>query len=128
MRAVQLAVAATIATIFGLGASACGVPTDVEKTDTKTSSTSKPKAAKPSNAKPKPKTYGDGQYHVGVDIKPGRYKVDNADDLCYFAVLNSTDATDIATNGTGKGSHYVTLKTGKYFETRGCPRWGYVGK
>lgn len=65
----------------------------------------------------------DGTYEVGAEIAPGKYKSDGSD-LCYWALLNSSDEGDIRTNHFGAGKTTVTIKpTDKYFQTRGCPGW-----
>lgn len=65
---------------------------------------------------------GDGTYEVGTDMKPGRYKTDGATG-CYYAVLNSTDSSDIADNGNPDGMAYATVRQGQYFETARCADW-----
>ena len=64
----------------------------------------------------------DGVYEVGPDMKAGRYKTSGGSS-CYFAVLRSSDSTDISTNGLPNGQAYVTVNKGQYFETRGCGEW-----
>jgi hypothetical protein len=65
---------------------------------------------------------GDGMYRVGVDMKTGTYK-SNGSSGCYYAVLNSSDTEDIATNNITDGPAFVTVVPGRYFETRGCADW-----
>lgn len=65
---------------------------------------------------------GDGVYEVGVDIKPGRYKTAGAPG-CYYAVLNSSDTTDIADNNNIDGPATVTVRQGQYLELSGCDDW-----
>jgi Skp family chaperone for outer membrane proteins len=65
---------------------------------------------------------GDGVYKVGADIKAGTYKTPGRGD-CYYAVLNSSDTMDIATNNNVSGPAYVTVHAGQYFESSGCADW-----
>lgn len=65
---------------------------------------------------------GDGMYEVGSDMKPGRYKTSGSPD-CYYAILNSTDTSDIADNNLPGGPAFVTVREGQYFESRGCADW-----
>jgi hypothetical protein len=65
---------------------------------------------------------GDGMYKVGVDMKAGTYK-SNGRSGCYYAVLNSSDTSDIATNNLSNGPAFVTVFPGKYFETQDCADW-----
>jgi Protein of unknown function (DUF2510) len=65
---------------------------------------------------------GTGMYKVGVDMKPGTYKTAGSGG-CYYAVLNSSDTNDIATNNLTDGPGFVTVATGKYFDTEDCADW-----
>jgi hypothetical protein len=65
---------------------------------------------------------GEGTYQIGVDVQPGTYYT-SGDGSCYYAILNSTDTNDIATNDLGAGPKLATLNPGKWFETSGCPDW-----
>lgn len=65
---------------------------------------------------------GDGVYKVGSDIKAGTYKTSGSTG-CYYAVLNSTDTTDIATNNNVDGPAFVTVRPGQYFQTQTCADW-----
>lgn len=68
----------------------------------------------------------DGVYAIGIDKTLGRYHTDGAGE-CYYAVLNSPDTGDIATNNNVNGPTYVDLPAGKYFETARCGTWTKVG-
>lgn len=65
---------------------------------------------------------GDGLYEVGTDMKAGTYKTSGTAG-CYYAILNSTNTSDIADNNNTDGPALVTLNSGKYFETAGCADW-----
>ncbi len=65
---------------------------------------------------------GEGMYAVGSDMKPGTYKSAGHRD-CYYAVLNSSDTNDIATNNIVSGPAFVTVHPGQYFETTRCADW-----
>jgi hypothetical protein len=65
---------------------------------------------------------GNGMYKVGVDMKAGTYKSSGRSG-CYYAVLNSSDTNDIATNNLSNGPVFVTVYAGKYFETQDCADW-----
>ena len=51
---------------------------------------------------PPPKSYGDGTYVVGTDIKPGLYRTKGAD-ICYWARLSSLNTDDVIDNGNTTG-------------------------
>ena len=65
---------------------------------------------------------GEGMYEVGEDIKAGTYKTKGSSG-CYYAVLNSTDNFDIATNGNIDGPGAATVSNGQYFSLSGCGDW-----
>lgn len=67
----------------------------------------------------------DGVYAIGTDKSPGRYHTDGAAG-CYYAILNSPDTFDIATNNNVDGPAYVDLPAGKFFETTRCATWTKV--
>lgn len=77
-----------------------------------------------------PGTMGDGQWHVGVDIKPGRYQTSGPLNhrSCYWQVTLTPNADpgspDFVNNDVPTGRAYVTLKAGQYFQTDGCSTWG----
>jgi hypothetical protein len=64
----------------------------------------------------------DGVYAIGTDVQPGTYHTSGGSN-CYYAILNSTDTSDIATNDLGDGPRVATLPAGKYFDTSGCSDW-----
>lgn len=65
---------------------------------------------------------GEGVYEVGKDLAPGTYRSAGSSD-CYYAVLNSPDTNDIATNNITSGPAIVSLSRGRYFYTSGCDEW-----
>jgi len=70
----------------------------------------------------------EGTWDVGVDIKPGKYKVTEAvSGDCYWKI-STTGKDDIIANDivTG-GKPTVTLKKGQTFSTQDCGSWGKVG-
>lgn len=67
-------------------------------------------------------TVSDGIYEVGVDIKAGTYRKKGGSG-CYYAILNSPDTSDIATNNLTDGPAIVTLSAGQYFDTTRCGDW-----
>jgi hypothetical protein len=70
---------------------------------------------------------GDGVRGVGAEINPGVWHTDGGVGNCYYAILNSTDTSDIADNNNTSGPASVTLAAGKYFETSGCADWRRTG-
>lgn len=65
---------------------------------------------------------GEGIYAVGKDIKVGTYKTTGSPG-CYYAVLNSTDTSDIADNNNVDGPAFVTVSDGQYLQLSGCAEW-----
>lgn len=65
---------------------------------------------------------GEGLYEVGRDLKAGTYRSSGSSD-CYYAVLNSPDTGDIATNNLTDGPAIISLRAGTYFDTSGCAEW-----
>jgi flagellar biosynthesis GTPase FlhF len=74
---------------------------------------------------------GDGLFAVGADIRPGRFRTGGPSGGnpvgCYYAILNSPDTSEIATNNITKGPAIVDLSAGKYFETQSCQQWQRIG-
>lgn len=70
-----------------------------------------------------------GIYAIGPDINPGQWRSGGPDSsgLCYYAILNSPDTFDIATNSISEGPSIAQLPAGKYFETSGCQPWTCTG-
>lgn len=68
----------------------------------------------------------DGVFEIGTDKNAGRYKTDGGPD-CYYAILNSPDTSDIATNTLPGGPATVDLPPGKFFDTARCGVWKRVG-
>lgn len=73
---------------------------------------------------PKP-AINDGVYEVGRDIRAGEWRTQGGGD-CYYAILNSTESSDIADNGDSTGQQIATLSNGKYFEISGGCDWRHV--
>ncbi len=69
----------------------------------------------------------DGVREVGVDINPGRWKTAGGSEDCYYAILNSSDTSDIADNNITGGPATVDLAAGQFFETTRCATWTRVG-
>ena len=65
---------------------------------------------------------GDGVYAIGTDVNPGEWRTSGGSG-CYYAVLNSPDTNDIATNNITDGPAIVDLPPGKYFDTSNCGTW-----
>lgn len=65
---------------------------------------------------------GDGLFEVGSDIKAGTYKTKGAPG-CYYAILNSSDTSDIADNNNTDGPAIVTVRNGQFLELSGCDDW-----
>jgi hypothetical protein len=65
---------------------------------------------------------GDGVYEVGSDIQAGTYKTRGAAG-CYYAILNSSDTSDIADNNNIDGPATVTVRNGQFLELSGCDDW-----
>jgi hypothetical protein len=65
---------------------------------------------------------GEGIFKVGTDMKPGTYRSAGKRG-CYYAVLNSPDTFDIATNNNVDGPAFVSVSLGQYFQTQGCADW-----
>jgi len=74
-----------------------------------------------------------GVYVVGVDIQPGIWHTAGADTNspdpnCYYALLSSTDTSDIIDNNNVTGPATVTIGSNvKAFDVDGCQAWTKVG-
>ena len=66
-------------------------------------------------------TFGNGQWEVGVDIEPGKYRTDGGTP-CYWAKLRPADH-DIIDNNLAEGPQIVTLQAGIIFESKDCGTW-----
>lgn len=66
---------------------------------------------------------GDGLFEVGEDIKAGQYKTPGGTFNCYYAILGSSNTSDILDNNNVEGPAIVTLRAGQYFQTSGCEQW-----
>ena len=82
-------------------------------------------------AKPKPATpkgiQGDDVVHVGEDVPAGTYRAVTAvqsGDNCYWSKSSDAEGRNIIENALPTGGRpQVTLKTGQWFTTAGCPAW-----
>jgi hypothetical protein len=71
---------------------------------------------------------GDGVFVVGQDITPGTYHttgaVNGADGNCYYALLGSTDTSNIIDNNNVTGPATITVGPGvKAVDISGCEVW-----
>ena len=76
--------------------------------------------------------FSDGTYRIGPDVPAGVYKTDGKGDGsgtgCYYAVLNSLNTTDIASNNNFDGPTVVQLPSSEAaFEVSGGCTWSRVG-
>jgi restriction system protein len=71
---------------------------------------------------------GDGIFVVGLDIKPGRYRTAGPmRDRGYWALLSSTDSSDVIDNNFVTGPIAITVERGvKAVEVRGCQPWHLI--
>lgn len=78
----------------------------------------------------RPQTIREGQWEVGTDVKPGKYKTKGAQDsvitLCIWTVKKGENYVDSGTVNETDAQGLVTLKTGQTFETNGCQEWYLV--
>lgn len=79
-------------------------------------------------AGPKPwSSFRAGVYEVGKDIKPGKYRTEEAIgfQMCYWAIYErGTNRTVVIDNDlASSGRPVVTVKVGQEFETTGCGTW-----
>lgn len=71
----------------------------------------------------------DGEWLVGTDITPGRYKTAGpaGDFMCYWQIATVAGAEpgspDFVNNDVPSGQAYVNLKKGQYFTTNRCQPW-----
>jgi hypothetical protein len=70
-------------------------------------------------------TFGDGLYHVGVDIPAGTYHADGGP-TCYWATLSDSNANSILNDHSGPGQQTATVNA-PYFASNGCGTWTKVG-
>lgn len=75
-------------------------------------------------------TVGDGEYQVGVDVAPGRYKTPGPDPsgafpLCYWErdKNDSGDFNSIIANDLFKGPGVVTVRAGEFAKLTGGCTW-----
>lgn len=61
-------------------------------------------------------TFTDGVYHVGEDMKAGRYKGHTTSDMGYWAILKDPNGSDIIENNLVKGQFYIQVRDGQYIE------------
>jgi hypothetical protein len=92
-----------------------------------TESPDSPVPAKPKAAKAAPKTIaGDDLVHVGEDVPAGTYRavvpIDGGD--CYWKKSRDAEGENIISNDIPAGGRpQVTLKSGQWFTSQGCPEW-----
>ena len=71
--------------------------------------------------------FTDGTFRIGADIPPGVYKTAGGQQ-CYYAVLNSLNNQDIASNDNFSGPTVVQVpSSAAAFETSGGCSWSRVG-
>jgi hypothetical protein len=68
--------------------------------------------------------FGDGTYKVKLHIRPGTYKADGTEDVCYWARLKdfSQELDGIITNGTSPTVIEIAPSDAG-FTTFGCGTW-----
>jgi hypothetical protein len=74
---------------------------------------------------------GDGVFVIGQDITPGTYHttgaVNGSDGNCYYALLSSTNTSDIIDNNNVTGPATITVGPGvKAVDISGCEMWSRV--
>jgi hypothetical protein len=71
--------------------------------------------------------FGSGEYEVGVDVLPGKYKSSGPDGSnlagCYWSRNTDDAAHTIIDNNVLKGPGTITIKAGELIESRGCAKW-----
>ncbi len=81
-------------------------------------------------AAPVAATIEEGQWTVGTDVQPGRYKVIvpiTADMGCYWEINKTGDSTNIVANDNVTGGRpVVTLTSGEDFKTQSCGTWAKI--
>lgn len=75
---------------------------------------------------------GDGVFVVGIDIRRGTYHttgaVGGSGGNCYYALLSSTNTSDIIDNNNITGRATITVGPGvKAVDTSGCNTWHRIG-
>lgn len=70
---------------------------------------------------------GDGNYEVGNDIKAGKWKNADADDMCYWSINSDSNGSDIVANHNGGGPQTLTVRNGQYLELQDCGTWKKIG-
>lgn len=70
----------------------------------------------------------EGVWEVGSDVKPGRYRTDEAVTDCYWAITRGgSNGEDIVANDNVSGGRpSVTLKRGQEFKSSRCGDWSLV--
>ena len=95
-------------------------------TITVTTSTPRPTSAPPKQAAPKT-IGGDDLVHVGEDVPAGTYRAVKSvqdGDLCYWVKSSDAEGEKILDNDIPTGGRpQVTLKSGQWFKSQGCPDW-----
>lgn len=73
-------------------------------------------------------SFGDGLYQVGRDIQPGVYRETQPVGSCYYALLRSSQTSDIIDNANTTGPATVTLSGAvAFFDTTRCGTWVKIG-
>lgn len=69
-------------------------------------------------------SFGDGIWQVGRDIQPGSYRETQPAGTCYYALLRSSNTSDIINNNNINGPATVTLTAAvAFFESHRCGTW-----
>jgi hypothetical protein len=74
---------------------------------------------------PQARSFGDGDYAVGIAIAPGKYTTTGSSECYWEQDRNYTgDETSIISNDNATGSVTVTIPAStKEFRTQGCGTW-----
>lgn len=87
-------------------------------------------AAPPAPVGPADVITGDGDYEVGVDIVPGKYKTAGSAQgeafSCYWQRSPVGNQSQITANDIGNGPKTVTVKAGEIFSVARCGTWTLV--
>lgn len=75
--------------------------------------------------KPVVRIKGDDLVKVGTDVPAGTYRATTeVDGLCYWSKTRDAEGQQIIANGIPSGGRpQVTLKSGVWFNSQGCPDW-----
>lgn len=64
---------------------------------------------------------GDGVFQVGIDMKPGTYRMAGAS--CYWSINGDANGNNIIANNNVEGPALVEVQSGQFFETSRCDEW-----